>query len=203
MENYYFYFLIPVISALIGWLTNYVAVRMIFRPRREIRILGIKFIGLIPKRKQDLAEKIADTIERELISHKDIRAIADSPEFHDKTGALIKTKIDDFICQKMGSNPLISMFVPQDMTSKISEHLVIEMKRNLPEIVEGLFSSLENKLDFRKIIKEKIEKFEIERLEKIVYDISSRELKSIEYLGGVLGFVVGIVQVTIFIAGAN
>ncbi|KMQ52443.1 hypothetical protein CHISP_0710 [Chitinispirillum alkaliphilum] len=195
--------MIPFIAALIGWFTNFIAVRMIFRPRKEVRFLGLRFMGLLPRRKSDLADKIADTVERELISYQDIRIIADSPEFHDKTGSLIKSKISEFIEKKIASNPLLTMFLSQDMTVKVTDLLVEEIKHNIPNIIEHLFSSLENNFNFRDIIRKKIEDFDIERLEKIVYNISSRELKSIEQLGAVLGFIVGIVQVTIMMFGVN
>ncbi len=203
MRNIYPYILIPVVSALIGWLTNYIAVKMIFRPRQEIRFLGFRIIGLLPKRKADLADKIADTVERELISYKDIRALAQGSDFHDRTGALIRTKIEEFIAAKVTSNPLISMFLSSDMVDKFTDVLMEELQKNIPNVMDHIFESFEDKIDFRKIIKEKINAFDMERLEKIVYDISARELKSIEILGGVLGFVVGLAQVGILLIGIN
>lgn len=195
--------MIPFISAAIGWLTNYIAVKMIFRPRSEVRILGLRIMGLIPKRKADLADKIADTVERELISHKDIRALTQNSDFHDRTGALIKTKIDEFVEAKVASNPLLSMFLTPDMTDKFTVVLMDELQKNIPHMIDHIYDTFEEKIDFRKIISEKINNFELERLEKIVYDISARELKSIEVLGGILGFFVGLVQLGILLFGAN
>jgi len=40
--------LFPVIAAIIGWGTNYLAVRMLFHPRQEKRILGLSFQGVFP-----------------------------------------------------------------------------------------------------------------------------------------------------------
>jgi uncharacterized membrane protein YheB (UPF0754 family) len=60
---------------------------------------------------------------------------------------------------------------------------------------------VESRLDFRKIVYDKIKDFEVSKLESIVFSIASRELKAIEYLGGVLGFLIGLVQVGMIIAG--
>ncbi|MBD3252916.1 DUF445 family protein [Candidatus Pacearchaeota archaeon] len=46
----------PVIGFIIGYLTNYIAVKLLFHPRNKI--LGIQ--GILPKRKKQLAGKIAD-----------------------------------------------------------------------------------------------------------------------------------------------
>jgi uncharacterized membrane protein YheB (UPF0754 family) len=192
---------LPFITALIGWLTNYIAVKMIFRPRREIRIIGFRIIGLIPKRKHDLARKIAETIEKELISHKDIRAIIQSEDFHLHTGSIIKKRIDDFIDEKLAANPLISMFVTPEVTDKISEMLMDELQKEIPGLIDTLFETVEKKLDFKKIIQDKIDGFELDRLESIIYTIAAKELKAIEIFGGVLGFVVGLLQLLILFAG--
>lgn len=195
------YLSIPVITAFIGWITNYIAVKMIFRPRKEIRILGVSIIGLIPKRKHDLAVKIADTIEKELISHKDIREVLQRDDFHLHTGEVIKKKIDLFIAEKLAGNPLLAMFVTPELSQKFSVMIMDELQKEIPGLIDSLFETVEKKIDFRKIIKEKIDGFDLGKLEQIIYAISSRELKAIEILGGVLGFVVGLVQMIIVLAG--
>jgi uncharacterized membrane protein YheB (UPF0754 family) len=194
---------IPVISALIGWITNYIAVKMIFRPRREIRILGVRLIGLIPKRKHDLAVKIAETIEKELISHRDIREILQTEEFHLQTGKVIRQRIDDFIKEKMAGNPLLAMFVTPEISERITGMLMEELQKEIPGLIDSLFETVEKRIDFRKIIREKIDGFDLSRLESIIYAIAAKELKAIEVLGGVLGFIVGLVQVAIIIIGKH
>ena len=161
----------------------------------------MRFVGLIPKRKMDLAEKIAETVEKELISHRDVLSIIQSEDFHLQTGKVIRDKIEDFINTRVYGNPLLSMFVSADVVSKLSETIMEELNKEIPGVLDSLFESVETKLDFKKIIREKIEGFDTTRLESIVFSIASRELKSIEYLGGILGFIVGIVQVTLLLLG--
>lgn len=195
------YVTIPFITGLIGWVTNYIAVKMIFRPRREIRILGMRIQGLMPKRKHDLAVKIADTIEKELISHKDIREILQSEDFHLNTGNLIKAKIDAFINEKIAGNPLISMFVTPEVSGKFSSMIMEELQKEIPGLIDSLFESVEKKIDFKTIIQSKIDGFDLSRLETIIYAIAAKELKAIEIFGGVLGFIVGVVQLLIILIG--
>jgi uncharacterized membrane protein YheB (UPF0754 family) len=72
-----------------------------------------------------------------------------------------------------------------------------------PGLIDSLFTAVEEKIDFRKIIQAKIEEFDVSRLESIIYGIASRELKAIEILGGVLGFVVGFIQLGIVFLGGS
>jgi uncharacterized membrane protein YheB (UPF0754 family) len=192
---------IPIIAGLIGWLTNYIAVKMIFRPRKEINILGVKVIGLVPKRKADLAEKIAQTVEKELISHKDIRAIIQTEDFNAQMSSVLRAKIEEFIIAKIGSNSLLSMFVTTDTIAKLSLVIMDELEKQLPGIIDDMFQKVEQKLDFNIIIRDKIMSYDLSKLESIIYNIADKELKAIEYLGGVLGFVVGLIQLGIVLLG--
>jgi uncharacterized membrane protein YheB (UPF0754 family) len=56
---------------------------------------------------------------------------------------------------------------------------------------------VEHRLDVSEIVRAKIEAFDLSKLEAIIYEVSARELKTIEILGGVLGFLVGLGQVAI------
>ena len=57
-----------IIGALIGWITNKVAIKMLFRPVNPVKILFFKIQGVFPKRKDQMAISLADTIESELLS---------------------------------------------------------------------------------------------------------------------------------------
>jgi uncharacterized membrane protein YheB (UPF0754 family) len=195
------YCTLPFITALIGWVTNFIAVKMIFRPRREIRILGFRIIGLIPKRKHDLAVKIAETIEKELISHRDIRAILQSEDFHLSTGVAIKKRIEQLIDEKLVANPLLAMFVTPEIIEKLTDLLMEELQKELPGLIDSLFETVEKKIDFRAIIKDKIDGFDLTRLESIIQAIAAKELRAIELFGGILGFVVGVVQMLVLLLG--
>ena len=193
-ENY-FLWCIPVISGFIGWITNYIAVKMIFRPRKKIHIFGYKFIGLIPKRKSDLARKIGETIEKELISHQDIHSVVNTPAFHEHLLDSVMDAIDRFITQKLGSRAFVTQLLTGDFVMQIKEMIKNELRTMLPAFMESMFEKMEEKIDLKEIVRKKIEGFDLIKLEQIIYGIASRELKAIELWGGVLGFLVGIIQV--------
>ena len=81
--------LLPVLSsmllgAIIGYVTNWVAIKMLFHPLDEKRILGrrIPFTpGLIPKQRSKLAESLADAVVDYLVTADTLRASLEQPEF--------------------------------------------------------------------------------------------------------------------------
>ena len=65
----------PIIGAVIGYFTNYLAVKMLFRPRQEIKLFGKRLPftpGVIPKGKSRLAKSMGTTIADTLLTKEDI-----------------------------------------------------------------------------------------------------------------------------------
>ena len=186
---------IPFIAALIGWVTNFIAIKMLFRPRKPRNLLGLRLVGLIPKRQSELAIKIGQAIERDLLSHRDVQAAMQSPEVEQEIKNLIQDQVDIFLNKTIGRIPMVSMVLQGSLALQIKELLVQQLHSATPAMIDGLVSKLEHKLNFQQIVQQKIEAFDLAKLEEIIYHISAKELKTIELLGGVLGFVVGLAQV--------
>lgn len=74
----------PLMGAAIGYATNFVAIRMLFRPLTRKRVLGIPLPltpGVIPRQRGQLARSIASVVSRELLTPDAIRAHLQRPEF--------------------------------------------------------------------------------------------------------------------------
>ncbi|MCO6429326.1 MAG: DUF445 family protein [Deltaproteobacteria bacterium] len=191
--------LVPTIAALIGWVTNFLAVKMIFRPRRPFRIFGLRIHGLIPRRQKELAISIGETVQRDLISHKDVQKVLSSSDVEARIRKLAGEQIDLFISRIISENPMVAMFIQGSLAATIKERLVDQMSAIAPTFLDQVMQQVEDNLDFKHIVQEKIEGFDLSKLEEIIYRISSKELKMIEVLGGVLGFIVGLAQVALML----
>lgn len=190
---------IPLIGAFIGWITNLIAVRMLFRPRREVRFGPFFSIqGVFPKRQRVLAEKIGAIVATELFSMRDIAASikekASSDEVLDGLIEHLKQALRTKIPEAF---PMAAMF----LTSELIDSLAVRFKPDLCKIIEALSAkvgaSLESSFNVAAIVQEKVTSFSSEKLEKLILDIMKRELLFVEYIGGVLGFLIGISQVAL------
>ena len=53
-------------------------------------------------------------------------------------------------------------------------------------------------ISFQKQIEQKILNYDLDELEKLTHQVMGRELKEIERLGALIGFIIGLVQVLVF-----
>ena len=191
-------FLIVGIGAMIGWITNYIAIKMLFRPYKEMNFLFFKIQGLIPKRRSEIAISIADTVQKELISLKDITSSLNADELEEKMGTVIdkilEEKLESEITKKF---PMLAMFLSDEIINKIKAMIKTSILENKETIINMFTSYLEEKVDFKKIIIENVEAFSLEKLEEITYSLAKKELKHIEVIGAILGGIIGVFQFAI------
>jgi len=127
-------YLLPLIGLIIGAFTNYLAIKMLFHPREPI--LGIQ--GLLPKRRQMLAEKISDAATRIL----------------------------------------------PDSVRKLE---------NIPMLGPTIIS------EFKKTVEAQVNNLSLKELEDIIMNVMHKELNFVIWIGGVIGFLIGLLQIAIVV----
>lgn len=191
-------FLIPVISAFIGWITNLVAVKMLFHPKKPVNLGFYTLQGIFPKRQKQFAEKLGSLVAEELLSFSDISGkLSDSAKIKQMLPD-IADQMDGFLRKKLpASMPVLSMFIGDNTINKIKQVFMDEMEEMLPKLIYRYVNSHQEDLDLGKIVTDKVSGFSSDKLEEILNSIMKKEFRFVEVIGGVLGFIIGIVQVLI------
>lgn len=190
------YIAIPIISAFIGWFTNWIAIKMLFHPKEPRKILGITFHGIFPKRQKQFAEKLGKLVSAELLSFSDIESKITDPKNLDKIMPVMDKHIDDFLRVKLADKmPVISMFIGDKTINQLKEVFLEEMRTLFPVIMGNYMGKLKDDLDLEKIVVQKVASFSSDKLESILVQIMAKEFKFVEIIGGVLGFIIGVLQV--------
>jgi uncharacterized membrane protein YheB (UPF0754 family) len=188
--------LIPFISAFIGWFTNWIAIKMLFHPKEPKKILGMTFQGIFPKRQKQFAEKLGALVSRELISFSEIESKITDPENIKKLMPIVEKKIDDFLRTRLNDAfPIISMFIGDSTINQLKVIFMKELDELFPSMIKSYMKTLESSLDLEKIVTEKVSGFSSDKIENLLNQIMSSEFRFIEIIGGVLGFMIGILQV--------
>jgi uncharacterized membrane protein YheB (UPF0754 family) len=108
----------------------------------------------------------------------------------------IDAHIDHFLRVKLADQmPVISMFIGDKTIQQMKSVFMTELKEIFPSIMKSYMGNLKKDLDLEKIVIEKVKGFSSDKLEQILNDIMSKEFRFVEIIGGVLGFIIGIIQV--------
>ncbi|BEP28600.1 DUF445 domain-containing protein [Helicovermis profundi] len=182
------------VGAFIGWMTNVFAIKLMFRPIKPIKfpIINFSLQGLIPKRKPEIAKSIGETVENELLSIEEIidKMIEDTDK--NEIINLIKDRVVTLAEEKM------PMLVPSSIKSMILKYVEEIIDDNgedmIDELSEKMIHHATEKVSVALIVEEKINEFDFIKLEELILTIASNELKHIEILGGIIGFLIGLVQ---------
>ena len=189
-------YLLPLVAALIGWFTNYIAVKMLFHPKNPKGFLFVKIQGVFPKRQKALAQKLGDLVAEELFSVSDvaskIKEFATSEEAMNEVGERIEKTIRNKLVKTF---PMLAMFLSDEMVEKVTKLFQFELQDFLAESAAGLGNKLEENLDIKEMVKEKVNGFSSEKLESLLNQLMKKEFKFIEIIGAFIGFVIGCFQV--------
>ena len=127
----------PLVGAVIGYVTNLVAIKMLFRPLNEVRVFGIRLPftpGILPKQRHKLAQSIGAMVERELLTPEILRARLSRPEV--KEG--FKYAISVYT-EKLFALP------PEKWLPGISDYVIAGTASLYPKAAEGLLRFLRQK----------------------------------------------------------
>lgn len=136
----------PIIGALIGYCTNYIAVKMLFYPKKEIHLFGHRLPftpGAIPKGKGRLAKAIGSVVGTTLITREDIEQKIQPDE--------IGATLADMMMEKLDA-PVKGELI--DLTG-IQEETYIEKKELLSRKISEMAVDVLSHLDLSDILAEK------------------------------------------------
>ncbi len=95
----------PLVGAFIGYMTNYVAIRMLFRPLRPWTIFGLRVPltpGVIPSRRGQLANNIGEMVGEHLLTNTDVQRAINEQGFQQELRQLIQGRVSSFLAKDLG-----------------------------------------------------------------------------------------------------
>jgi len=184
------------IGALIGWVTNFLAVKMLFRPHHPVFFGLIQ--GLIPKRKNELAENIGEAIAKNLISPEDIRSRLSDKGLEAEIARLIDEVLERRMKEIVGKHfGVFEKMMNPEILRKMRIKIRNEILSHKDRLIEAIISRVDTGSIIRDIIAKNVDNLSLDELETLTYALTARELRHIEIIGAVLGAVIGFFQYVI------
>lgn len=153
LETFFRYASPPVIGAFIGYITNKVAIKMLFRPLKAWRILGLKVPmtpGVIPSKRYELAENMGEMVGDHLLTSKEIGNALTQKGFQQHLYSLIEERVGRLLHRDIGP---IASIIPQ----KFHIYFDLAVKTVRFQIKESIHTFIQSP-DFAKRVEESVEK---------------------------------------------
>jgi uncharacterized membrane protein YheB (UPF0754 family) len=187
---------IPIISAFIHWLTIWMALKLLFHPRRPRRVLGFTLQGVFPKKQRQIAESLGRIVGQQLLSFGDIGKTIADPENVKRILPQVEAHIDNFLRNKLKETmPMISMFIGEKTIVQLKGVFMAELEELFPVVMRSYVSHLREDLDLERIVVERIAGFSNDRLEAMLNEFLTKEFRFVEVIGAGLGFLIGLLQI--------
>ena len=138
MNNILFWLLPPLVGAFIGYVTNLVAIKMLFRPLNKVLLFGFPLPftpGILPKERHKLADSIGRMVEQELLTSEVLRERLARTEVREKIGDTLGNYTDQLLKRPLVSwleersdgflmNDLLSDFINSDVFDSFLEEII-------------------------------------------------------------------------------
>lgn len=183
--------LVVAISGLIGYLTNVLAIKSLFRPIRPVKVGPFSIQGLIPKRRFDVAQSIGSMVASELLSQDDLVSQIISDEDEERFREILIQKIQKIVLEKIAFLPL---GIQNKILVTVEDKMDKESSKLFNEVRALAEDHIRNKVDVGALIEEKINVLDLEQLEELTLQIAAKELRAIEWVGLVMGAGIGLIQ---------
>lgn len=201
LANPWVYLSMPVISAAVGYVTNVIAIYMMFHPLKFIGIYPpiLGWQGIIPRRAAKMASISVDTITTKLIDQREIFARLDPERIAEELESPLNNMVEDITDQVMREHqPRLWESLPQGVKQQIYKRI----NREMPEIVAEIMTELKNNLDQMYDLKDMVvTNLTRDRglLNRIFAEVGHEEFKFIGRSGIYFGGLFGIVQMLVWI----
>ncbi|MGZ8509353.1 MAG: DUF445 domain-containing protein [Chitinophagaceae bacterium] len=193
----YWLLLIPLLTALTGWIIVRLPLKLFFRPIKPIRLMGFQWQGILPRKKQQIADNVGKLVATEFSNFNAMEMISD-PQNFEKVRPLIESHIDDFLRNKLTVQmPMIGMFIGDKTINSLKTIFIQEIETLFPQVMEKFAGNLKNDLKIEQMVSSRIIDISTERIEYLFQRNMGKEIRLISLLGAAIGLAIGMLQLII------
>jgi uncharacterized membrane protein YheB (UPF0754 family) len=189
---------VPLITAFIGYITNWAAVKMIFHPREFVGVGPIGWQGVIPARNAKFAADIAENVG-EVLSARDLASGFDPDELEVLLAGRLDAEMPAVVRE---AAEVIHPGLWDDMAPEAQQMVIGQLRAEGSQLARQVVGDIgelpDELLDLKALVVDLLSGENVDRLVRLFQRLGRKELRFIEYYGGVFGFMVGCLQVLLF-----
>ncbi|OBA80549.1 hypothetical protein A9W99_17175 [Mycobacterium sp. 1164966.3] len=189
--------IMPAFGFTVGFISDYIALNMLFRPIHQRKILGLfPFQGLLHAQRDKITRDYAKILADDLFAPEILFDGVIKGPGADKLFALVAKEVDEAIDAQTGpARPLITLTVGTQRYRELKDRVVNLVLERLPSTLLEAQHYATTVIDLEKTIVEKMSELTHEQYESILRPVFKDDEPLMIAVGAVLGGVVGEIQV--------
>jgi uncharacterized membrane protein YheB (UPF0754 family) len=194
----YFYnpwWFLPLFGMIVGYATNAVALKLIFRPLYPKRILGLfAFQGLFLKRQKEVAEAYAKIVDQEIVTTESMFEYVMRGPGAQKLAEIIQEHVGKVVDDTIGNTKgLVELVVGKKMEA-VKNIAVYRLVQELPISVRSIFHYTHEALDIENQLNDKMQSLAPQEFEGFLRPVFQEDETTLILVGAFLGLVAGMLQ---------
>jgi len=189
------WWILPLGGLLVGYLTNWIALTIIFEPKRPVKFLGITFQGMFLKRQKEVSRVYSDIIEKKLLSAENISKAVFYGPGSENLLELIELHVNDAIERYVAiAQPYFALTVGSDNYYKMKDMAVKRIFDDSDKYLIYLHDYAGKALRIGDDLCEKMERLSPEEFEDVLRPAYQQDEWKLIVVGAVLGMGAGFLQ---------
>lgn len=167
--------LLVVFATVHGWLAAWLAVRMLFRPRRPFKVFGITLFpqGMIPRHRDRLANAIGKAVGEELVSQE---TIMDELVGKDFLRTKIRGVIDSYTRELLAQNyPSLVETLPPNLRGPVLD-AISSLQFTIAEHIERVLQNEETRSAISSFVERRVDEVLSRRVSAVIDDDSYEKI---------------------------
>ncbi|HVT33936.1 MAG TPA: DUF445 domain-containing protein [Nevskiaceae bacterium] len=188
----------PVFGLFTGWFTDWLALRMVFRPQEPTRyVFGlVEWQGLFLKRRKEVAAAYGALIASEILTPRNIINAVLSGPLSDRLVSLVSKHVQNAVDQQAGlARPLVVLAVGSKRYQEMKKVIAAKLVTRMPEALQKLENYAEAAMDVRNTLITKMQQLDAAQFERLLRPAFEQDEWILIAVGAALGFLVGELQV--------
>lgn len=192
--------LLPLFGGIVGFTSDWLALYLMFRPQHPKKIMGFTVQGMFLKRQQQVATDYADLISKQLLTPANMMEELFRGQMSDRIMELVHKNVKRMVDEQAGiAKPLVVYALGGDRYIEMKEVIAEKILSKLPETMKHMEAYAADAMDIRNTLVERMRKLTPEEFEGMLRPAFQEDEKTLIIVGGVLGVVVGEMQVLLML----
>lgn len=190
------WWLLPVCGFLVGYITNLLALKVIFAPINPIQIGPVKAQGLFLKRQDEVSEMFAELSSDYFLKPKGMWGEILQGARFEAFKSMVENYTYRYMCDYLGKAKLpVMIYLGQEGLNQLSTKMAHIIIKDLPLIIPASYAYTEEAMQIQPTICQKLKELPPIDFEGVLHPVFQEDEIKLIIVGGVLGFAAGMLQV--------